>query len=327
MNKFLNLTLIFAIALVLSACTNKSMVQNETIENKKPLTIFILDTSSAINQTDAYMQSLKDIVLKTDGNKTNLSLVNFSGSCKADVQIYPTADMQKFIASTENINFGGKSALSKAISKANSLAKNSQTQVNLIIISSSHDTCNSKNTRVQIDKLARENSNLAINSFVIGYKVNLKTRNELKNLTLGNGVYIDARDIEDLSSSLNSIVSRLNISKHSWNDKVYNFDINFDNAKYEIKDEFKDKIKEFATYLIQTEKSADIQGHTDNIGNKKRNKILSKKRADAVKHELIKLGVNENKLSSTGYGSDRPKFKNNTKENRYKNRRVEAHIR
>lgn len=327
MNKFINLTLFTAIALVFTACTSRSTVQNEIIENKKPLTIFVLDTSSAINQTNAYIQSLRDIALKTDSDKTNLSLVNFGGSCKADVQIHPTADTQKFIAAIENINFNGKSALSKAILQANSLAKNSQTQVNIIIISSSYDTCSNKDAKTQIDNLARDNSNLTINSFVIGYKVDLKTRNKLKNLTLGSGVYIDVRDIEELLSSLNSIVSRLDISKRSWSDKIYNFDINFDNAKYEIKDEFKDVIKDFANYLIQTGKSADIQGHTDNTGNKKRNKILSKKRADAVKNELIELGVSEDKLSSTGYGSDKPKFKNNTKENRYKNRRVEAHIR
>lgn len=66
-----------------------------------------------------------------------------------------------------------------------------------------------------------------------------------------------------------------------------------------------------------------IEGHTDNTGNAAYNKKLSERRARAVEVLLVeKYGVTEGRLSSTGYGMERPIASNDTAEGRQANRRV-----
>jgi outer membrane protein OmpA-like peptidoglycan-associated protein len=66
----------------------------------------------------------------------------------------------------------------------------------------------------------------------------------------------------------------------------------------------------------------EIEGHTDNTGASAFNKMLSQKRADAVKSYLQKKEISVERLISTGYGQDQPIADNKTKEGRAKNRRV-----
>lgn len=66
-----------------------------------------------------------------------------------------------------------------------------------------------------------------------------------------------------------------------------------------------------------------IEGHTDNSGEPSHNKKLSSDRANAVKTVLISKGIDENRLSTKGLGSDFPLTNNDTQENKAKNRRVE----
>lgn len=72
--------------------------------------------------------------------------------------------------------------------------------------------------------------------------------------------------------------------------------------------------------------NTEVQGHTDNVGNYEANKSLSEKRANAVKNYLINKGVSAGKLSSSGYGSDKPIADNKTAAGRTLNRRVEFKV-
>ena len=65
----------------------------------------------------------------------------------------------------------------------------------------------------------------------------------------------------------------------------------------------------------------EVQGHTDNRGNKRYNQQLSEKRADAVMQALIARGIDRARLRSRGYGMDRPLVPNDTDQNRALNRR------
>lgn len=67
----------------------------------------------------------------------------------------------------------------------------------------------------------------------------------------------------------------------------------------------------------------DIAGHTDNAGDRKKNTLLSEKRAAAAKNYLIKKGIQANRLRSEGYGPDKPIADNKTPAGKAKNRRVE----
>jgi OmpA-OmpF porin, OOP family len=67
----------------------------------------------------------------------------------------------------------------------------------------------------------------------------------------------------------------------------------------------------------------EIGGHTDNTGDPNFNTTLSDDRANAVKDELVNLGVDAAMLTAKGYGSEKPIADNNTEEGRLKNRRIE----
>ncbi|WAC03233.1 OmpA family protein [Lacinutrix neustonica] len=69
-----------------------------------------------------------------------------------------------------------------------------------------------------------------------------------------------------------------------------------------------------------------IAGHTDSTGGTQTNLALSEQRAKSVKDYLVLSGINEERLTSQGYGEDNPIADNNTKEGRLANRRVEIFI-
>lgn len=67
----------------------------------------------------------------------------------------------------------------------------------------------------------------------------------------------------------------------------------------------------------------DIEGHTDITGSAKLNKALSQKRANTIMNFLISKGIAKDRLTATGYGSEKPVATNKTAKGRQENRRVE----
>ncbi|MCB0396748.1 MAG: OmpA family protein [Flavobacteriales bacterium] len=73
----------------------------------------------------------------------------------------------------------------------------------------------------------------------------------------------------------------------------------------------------------QPDRHVKLLGHTDIVGNERDNYDLSKRRARAVADYLVAHGIGSERITWQGYGSSRPKYPNDTKENMHKNRRVE----
>lgn len=67
----------------------------------------------------------------------------------------------------------------------------------------------------------------------------------------------------------------------------------------------------------------EIQGHTDSKGRARKNRRLSRKRANAVLEFLVDKGINEDRLTARGFGPDKPIADNDTSDGREENRRVE----
>jgi len=98
------------------------------------------------------------------------------------------------------------------------------------------------------------------------------------------------------------------------------------NSSY-LTDQAKDALLEFVN-VVKDHASANIQvdGHTDATGTAEYNKWLSDKRANSVKEFLVSAGVSRSRISTEGYGLEKPIDSNKTKEGRQRNRRVEITI-
>jgi len=100
--------------------------------------------------------------------------------------------------------------------------------------------------------------------------------------------------------------------------------INFDTGKSAIKPESKPIINQIVDMLKSNPQlKINVEGHTDNVGNQKSNKMLSDARAKAVVAEIIVQGIEAGRLTAIGHGQEKPIADNNTEEGRTKNRRVE----
>lgn len=100
--------------------------------------------------------------------------------------------------------------------------------------------------------------------------------------------------------------------------------ITFDTGKSTIKPESRVIIEQIVQMLkANPQVKISVEGHTDNVGNPKSNKMLSDDRAKAVVKAIVAQGIDAKRLSSAGHGQDKPIADNKTEEGRAKNRRVE----
>ncbi len=104
--------------------------------------------------------------------------------------------------------------------------------------------------------------------------------------------------------------------------------INFDVNKHDIKPQYHKELKTVGYFLTEFPTShGEISGHTDSSYTKDFNQKLSERRANSVKEYIIKnFGIASERLTSKGYGKDKPIATNKTKEGRAKNRRIEANF-
>lgn len=102
------------------------------------------------------------------------------------------------------------------------------------------------------------------------------------------------------------------------------FNILFDVGQFMIKPIYNEKLKYYAQELKKNpELKILLTGHTDNTGNKAKNKILSNNRTKAVANYLIAKGAKREQLITNAEGDENPIAENNSNIGRSQNRRVE----
>ena len=175
---------------------------------------------------------------------------------------------------------------------------------------------------------------------------NIRTK-EKKIINVQNGKYITAFTIEEpddflltinkkgyafnskyLSSS-NDIFSSpskidFNIEKLK-NGYAYRLEnIYFATNSFTLSNVSKEILIAFLDYLkINNRLKVIICGHTDDVGTKNDNLLLSKNRAKSVYSFLIENGTKKNRIDYKGFGEEKPITSNETEEGRAKNRRTE----
>lgn len=108
------------------------------------------------------------------------------------------------------------------------------------------------------------------------------------------------------------------------NGKIVTNDIHFEYDRAVIKPNSLPVIESLATMLKKHPAvKLSIEGHTDNTGATEYNQQLSFARAYQVKAALIRLGIQEHRLTSKGFGESKPDNTNETEQGRALNRRVE----
>jgi OOP family OmpA-OmpF porin len=106
--------------------------------------------------------------------------------------------------------------------------------------------------------------------------------------------------------------------------KIVTHGINFDVDKTTIKPESMGTLNMIVNVMkANPDVKFEVGGHTDNTGSADHNLQLSQQRADAVKAQLITMGIDASRLSTKGFGDSKPVADNSTPEGKANNRRVE----
>jgi len=104
-------------------------------------------------------------------------------------------------------------------------------------------------------------------------------------------------------------------------------DCNFETGKADLKEDSYKVIDELVAYLNRKDdEKIELGGHTDNVGNAKKNLILSEARANTVRAYLLMKGIDPSRVTAKGYGLTKPIATNKTAAGRAQNRRTEVTI-
>lgn len=103
--------------------------------------------------------------------------------------------------------------------------------------------------------------------------------------------------------------------------------VGFESGSHVLTSESTSQIDDLVSILQRyPDISIEVEGHTDNTGEAAANVILSQQRAETIRNYLIQKGIDQGRLTATGYGSSKPVDTNDTDEGRQKNRRTQFRI-
>ncbi|MDX1271527.1 OmpA family protein [Bizionia paragorgiae] len=95
---------------------------------------------------------------------------------------------------------------------------------------------------------------------------------------------------------------------------------NFQQQSYEVLKQITAILKEYP------DANFSLEGHTDSVGAKSSNQLLSERRANAVRDYLIANGIAADRLTAKGFGEDFPIDSNATRNGRKNNRRTDIKL-
>jgi hypothetical protein len=172
---------------------------------------------------------------------------------------------------------------------------------------------------------------------VASYKSNSKSGKYLITLPSGNnyGITVIAEHYLFHSENLDipnyatysEIFKEIDLSRIDVGASIVLKNIFFDSRESIIKKESIPELERLILLLTENPSlKIEISGHTDNIGTKENNQVLSEERAKSVVEYLVNNAIDRLRLSPVGYGLEKPIASNATSQGRQLNRRTEFKI-
>lgn len=139
--------------------------------------------------------------------------------------------------------------------------------------------------------------------------------------------YSDYFECKNAIDEQHAFVLDIKLNKPKAGERVVLKNIFFDVNKFDLKPESTSELNKLIAFLRNNPTSKiEISGHTDNIGDKKLNQVLSQNRAKAVYDYLVGNNIVATRLAFKGYGDTKPLANNDTAEGKAQNRRTEFTI-
>jgi outer membrane protein OmpA-like peptidoglycan-associated protein len=149
------------------------------------------------------------------------------------------------------------------------------------------------------------------------------TQAALAKITLPGGV-----DLSVPTGSINYNLAKFLADGNQTAPRTFVFDhLNFETASTQLTPDSTGTVNNLAQILkAYPNVQVQLSGHTDNTGAPDTNQKLSLDRANAVKQMLVSGGIAGERITTNGYGQDRPIASNDTEEGKAKNRRLELTV-
>ena len=136
--------------------------------------------------------------------------------------------------------------------------------------------------------------------------------------------YSDNFQLKNVKSAKDPFLKDVPMKPIKTGESIVLNNIFYDTDKFDLKPESKIELGKLISFLNKNSKiKFEISGHTDTVGTKQYNQVLSEKRAKSVYDFLINNGIVESRMSSKGFGDSKPVAENKTESGRSKNRRTE----
>ena len=141
---------------------------------------------------------------------------------------------------------------------------------------------------------------------------------------LANGVDLNIPEFGIETKLLGFIKGDNAVDKETW----FDFDrLLFETNSANLKGESQEQLRNVSEILkAYPDVHVKLGGYTDNTGNAASNLKLAQDRANSVRVELEKMGIDKDRLEAEGYGQNHPVASNDTEEGRAQNRRISIRV-
>jgi|WetSurMetagenome_2_1015567.scaffolds.fasta_scaffold01204_3 OmpA-OmpF porin, OOP family len=137
----------------------------------------------------------------------------------------------------------------------------------------------------------------------------------------------EAQEYEVILDPLESVKVEMNGQTLMEGESLVLNNIQFKVASADLLKEGKTELNKVVELLKQYPRiEIELSGHTSSEGEAEMNKKLSLRRVESCRLYLSENGISEDRISTMGFGPDKPIAPNDTENNRVKNRRVELKV-